>query len=459
MKGLYISAIKRNSGKTTLSIAITRILTDNGYNIATFKKGPDYIDPMWLTKASKRQCFNLDFFFHGKDIVEYFYRKADNADFVIVESNHGLFDDIGVRGKKSNAELAKLLGLPVVLVIDVSELGRSVVPIIMGCQQFDVNLHIAGIMLNRVQNERHKQRLINAIKRYVNIPLFGVIPDNINIKIEQRHLGLASNLNDNEMNRKIQSLADSIKPYIDIELIKKCAIKIDVNKLNVNKFTQKAHKITNKRKLVGICYDRAFNFYYAHNLEIIEKSGGELIYISPLKDKKLPNIDCLYIGGGFPELFAGILEKNYLFKESLIKHIENGLDVYAECGGLIYLVDELIYNDKNFKMLGIIQAKAKFQKKPVAHGYTLLKKNNEMINELHDFPTYLKGHEFHHFYLDDIEERYNYLYKVVRGKGIKNGFDGILYKNVLASFTHIYDNINNSLFASWINRIHLYSNR
>ena len=458
MKGLYVSAIKRSSGKTTLSIAITRLLTGKGYNVATFKKGPDYIDPMWLTKASKRQCFNIDFFFHNKNIKKYFLEKISFTNYVIVESNHGLFDDIGIRGNKSNAELAKLLGLPVVLVIDVSELGRSVVPIIIGCQRFDENLHIVGIILNRVQNDRHKQRLISAIKRYVNIPLLGVIPDDINIKIEQRHLGLTANLSEDEMDRKIDLLAEAVKPYIDIGLIEKCAIEIDVNKLNTNIAAPKTQKIINKKKLVGICYDRAFNFYYANNLEIIKKSGGRLVYISPLKDEKLPNIDCLYIGGGFPELFAEILEKNYIFKESLFKHIEKGLNVYAECGGLIYLVDELIYKGKNYKMLGVLQAKAKFQEKPVAHGYTILKRNTELINVLHDFPNYLKGHEFHHFYLDALKHNI-FAYKVLRGKGIKDGFDGILYKNVLASFTHIYDNIDDSFFTSWINRINLYSNR
>jgi cobyrinic acid a,c-diamide synthase len=458
MKGLYISAIKKSSGKTTLSIAITRLLTDKGYNVATFKKGPDYIDPMWLTVASNGQCFNLDFFFHGKNITEYFYRKADNADFVVVESNHGLFDDVGIMGNKSNAALAKLLGLPVVLVIDVSELGRSVVPIIIGCQQFDENLHVVGIILNRVQNDRHKQKLISAIKRYVNIPVLGVIPDDKNIKIEQRHLGLAANLSEDEMEKKIEFLAEAVEPYIDIGLIEKCAIKIDINRLNTNITAPEIQKIINKKRLVGICYDGAFNFYYANNLEIIKKSGGELVFISPLKDEKLPNIDCLYIGGGFPELFAEILEKNYKFKESLFKYIENGLNVYAECGGLIYLVEELIYKGKNYKMLGALHAKAKFQEKPVAHGYTLLKRNSELINELHDLPNLLKGHEFHHFYLDEL--RHNmFAYKVLRGKGIKDGFDGILYKNVLASFTHIYDNASNSLFASWINRINLYSNR
>ena len=451
MKGLYISAIKRSSGKTTLSIAITRLLAKKGYSVATFKKGPDYIDPMWLTAASKKQCFNIDFFFHKKNIKNYFFEKASGADFVIVESNHGLFDDIGVSGKKSNAELAKLLGLPILLVIDVSEMGRSVIPIILGCQQFDKDLNIVGIVLNRVQNKRHKEKLINAIKKYVNIPIVGVVPDDKEIRIEQRHLGLSANLNELEMDRKVESLANIIKPYIDIDMILGCALDITINKSKVNMTIKKKTINPLDKKLVGICYDRAFNFYYSENLEIIKENGGKLVYLSPLKDKILPKLDCLYIGGGFPELFAATLEKNYAFKESLHKQIEDGLNVYAECGGLIYLVKELIYKGKIYKMLGILQAKARFQEKPVAHGYTILKKINKTTIDRTKLPAYLKGHEFHHFYLDELTD-YEFEYKVLRGKGIKDGFDGILYKNVLANFSHIYDNNEKSLFISLINR-------
>lgn len=451
MKGLYISAIKRSSGKTTLSIAITKLLAEKSYRVATFKKGPDYIDPMWLTVASKRQCFNIDFFFHKKNIKNYFFEKIETSDFVVVESNHGLFDDIGVSGKKSNAELAKLLGLPILLVIDVSEMGRSVIPIILGCQQFDKDLNIVGIVLNRVQNKRHKEKLINAIKKYVNIPIVGVVPDDKEIRIEQRHLGLSANLSELEMDRKVVTLANVIKPYIDMDMILGCALDITMNKSKVNLIIKKKDNNPIDKKLVGICYDRAFNFYYPNNIEIIKNSGGELVYISPLKDKVLPKLDCLYIGGGFPELFAETLENNYSFRENLHKQIEKGLNVYAECGGLIYLVQELIYKDKSYKMLGALHAKAKFQEKPVAHGYTILRRSNKLSRKLPEFPTYLKGHEFHHFYLDELAH-YEFAYKVLRGKGIKDGFDGIIYKNILATFSHIYDSEENSLFISFFSR-------
>ena len=451
MKGFYISAIKRSSGKTTISIAITRLLVNMGFSVATFKKGPDYIDPMWLSMAAKRQCYNIDFFFHKKNIKHYFFEKAGNADYAIVESNHGLFDDVGLTGRKSNAELSKILGLPVILVIDVSELGRSVVPIILGCQQFDEDLKIAGIILNRVQNERHKQKLNCAIKKYLKVPIVGILPEDKNIKIEQRHLGLSAHLSGFEMDEKVEFLSTIVKPYIDLDKIISSASDMNTYLLNFNVYKEKRHNRIVSKKKIGICFDRAFNFYYSDNLEIIKKNGCELVYISPLKDEVLPALDYLYIGGGFPELLAGTLEKNYKFKESLYKQIENGLNVYAECGGLIYLVDELIYKDKTYKMLGILKAKAKFQEKPVAHGYTILKGNDNLLKLFPNCPFYLRGHEFHHFYLEELEH-YDFAYKVLRGKGIKDGFDGILYKNVLASFSHIYDNEENSLFISFFNR-------
>jgi cobyrinic acid a,c-diamide synthase len=452
MKGLYISAIKKSSGKTTLSIAITRLLSDEGYSVATFKKGPDYIDPMWLTLASKRQCFNIDFFFHKKNIKDYFFENANGADFAIIESNHGLFDDIGVCGRKSNAELAKLLGLPILLVIDVSEFGRSIIPIILGILSFDKNIKITGIILNRVQNKRHENKLTSALRKYLNIPIVGVIPVNNEIKIEQRHLGLSSNLEKNEMNGKIDILSSIIKKYIDLNKIKNCATLIDNKSFDILNTDDKLEingRLKNKK--VGICLDKAFNFYYPNNLDIIKKFSKKLYYISPLIDEKLPDIDFLYIGGGFPELFAKILEKNEIFKAHLKKLIENGLYVYAECGGLIYLTEEMIFRNNSYKMLGVIKSKSVFQEKPVAHGYTILKKNNDSRGNVVQLPLVLRGHEFHHFYLEELQH-YDFAYKVLRGKGIKDGFDGILYKNVLANFSHIYDNESSGLFISFVNR-------
>jgi cobyrinic acid a,c-diamide synthase len=453
MKGLYISAIKKSSGKSTISVAIARILANLQYKVITFKKGPDYIDPMWLAKACINECYNLDFFYHKNFLEDFFYMKANSADFAIVEGNHGLFDDMGIRGRKSNAELAKRLKLPVLLVIDVSEFGRTIVPIILGIKSFDKNLTIKGLILNKIQNQRHEMKLLKLIKAYINIPVYGLIPENNSIKIEQRHLGISSCMSECEMEEKINNVAIAIEPYIDIKGIIDKAF-LTINKKSYKPISSERRKIVKKAPenlTVGIFFDRAFNFYYSNNIDLIKKYSKKIIYVSPLSNEKLPDVDFLYIGGGFPELFAEALEKNYIFKEDLLKKIENGVPVYAECGGLIYLVHELIYKGKSYKMLGALHAKAKFQEKPVAHGYTILRRSNKLSRKLPEFPTYLKGHEFHHFYLDELAH-YEFAYKVLRGKGIKDGFDGIIYKNILATFSHIYDSEENSLFISFFSR-------
>jgi cobyrinic acid a,c-diamide synthase len=453
MKGLYISAVKKSSGKSTISVAIARILANLQYKVITFKKGPDYIDPMWLAKACRNECYNLDFFYQKSFLERYFYIKANDADFTIVEGNHGLYDDMGFRGRKSNAELAKKLKLPVLLVIDVSEFGRTIVPVILGIKSFDKNLTIKGLILNKIQNKRHEMKLLKSIKAYINIPVYGLIPENNSIKIEQRHLGISSCMSECEMEEKINNIAIAMEPYIDIKGI------IDEAFLPINKKPFKTISSERKKSIkkdqeiltVGIFFDRAFNFYYRNNIDLIKKYSKKIIYVSPLTDRKLSDVDFLYIGGGFPELFAEALERNYVFKESLLRKIENGLPLYAECGGLIYLGEDLIYDEKNYKMLGLLKTRAQFNKKPVAHGYVILGKNKNSSTNMEGLPNVLRGHEFHHFYVDLLND-YDFAYKALRGKGIRDGYDGLVYKNTMSSFSHIYDNEESSLFISLIDR-------
>ena len=448
MPRIYIAAIKKTSGKTTITIGLNRIFKEMGFKVQPFKKGPDFIDPIWHSQAANRTCRNLDFFFLEKDeLLKYFIEKSKGADLAIIEGNHGLFDDIKPEGGTDNAALAKLTKTPVILVLDVKEMGRSVVPVIIGCQEFDKKLKIMGIILNKVQNERQKKKIVAAIEMYTRLPILGAIPENENIGITQRHLGLSAIMKPSEKEKVISNIADYLKKFLDIEKIIKIA--------NSAEDLPNLKKIKSDKKQVypvkiGIAFDEAFNFYYPDNLESLTESGATLYYFSPLKDR-LPEVDGLYLGGGFPELFLKELEENSLIRKDIKEAIQIGKPVYAECGGFVYLTENVLYKDRKASMVGAIDAEVVFQKKPVGHGYTILKpKAKGWWNQS---AKTIKGHEFHHARIVDI--RNECAFEVERGYGINGICDGALAGNTLASFTHIWSLSNPEFFKSWLKFVYI----
>ncbi len=506
--GFYISATKRNSGKTSLAIAICRLLKQKNFDVQPFKKGPDFIDPMWLSIASQRNCYNLDFYFlSGKKIVKHFIKNSIGSDISIVEGNHGLYDSTDLYGRTSNASLAKLLGLPVILVVDVSEMNRSIVPMILGFKDFDKDLSLNGLLLNKVHSKRHEKNLIKAVEYYTDINVVGAVPNDSEISIKQRHLGLVSTLNKEELDGLIDKIAGKVSGYIDIPAILKISnvstgkIKMagkidkpvnsllvpasdnsnaagkhasapgamslpagnngiynininginDINNININNGNISNRK---KRLKIGIAFDGAFNFYYNENLEQLKDLGVELDMFSPLNDPVLPEVDAVYIGGGFPEVFAQDLEANYNIRRDIKEKVEYGLPVYAECGGLMYLCRSITYDETKSAMVGIIDADVKLTKKPKGHGYTMLKPLNHFGAswQWHQNIRSLKGHEFHHSFLDNMSN-ISFGFDVIRGHGVNGSNDGIICKNVLASFTHVYSKASPSWFKKWVSFI------
>jgi len=444
---VYIAAIKKTSGKTTIAIALNRIFKEMNMIVQPFKKGPDFIDPMWHTQAAGRACRNLDFFFLPKArIANYFISKAKDADISIIEGNHGLFDDIEVEGGSDNATLAKLLSTPIILIIDVKEMGRTIVPIILGCKNFDTDLKIGGVILNRIQNSRQKKRLEEAISRYINIPILGTIPENKDISIAQRHLGLSSTLSRVEREEVICKISDYLKRFLDIKGILRLANSTDrlpdEQDFETNQYDKKQYNSD-----IGVALDEAFNFYYPDNLEALESLGCTLHFFSPLRDSRLPKVDAIYIGGGFPELFLEELESNETLRGDLRKFIESGKPLYAECGGLVYLTKKIGFRGKEGNMVGAIDTESSFQEKPVGHGYTILEPNTNHKGWWSRLRN-LVGHEFHHALLNKTDNRC--AFKIKRGFGINRVCDGIITKNSLASFTHIHALGNVGFFAEWV---------
>ncbi|MHB1645087.1 MAG: cobyrinate a,c-diamide synthase [bacterium] len=468
MQGFYISAAKRNSGKTTISIAIMRLLRNKGLIVQSFKKGPDFIDPMWLSIATGKNCYNLDFYFMSKDkIKKHFLEHSLNSDINIVEGNHGLYDSIDLYGKSSNASMAKLLRLPVILVIDVGEFNRGVVPLLLGFRNFDKKVNIKGIILNKIHSKRHEKNLINAINYYTDLKVVGNIPNDPELSIKQRHLGLMSTLSGEDVENLVSNISSKISNYIDLEgiiNISKIAAKsyADVN-LKYNIITASAAHVAPPKKIesgrvrervkIGIAYDGAFNFYYNENIETLENLGCEIIRFSPLKDDGLPKVDALYIGGGFPEIFCKDLEANSNLRMDIREKIEIGLPVYAECGGLMYLCKSISCDDIMYEMVGAIDADVKWTKKPKGHGYTKLTtafydKNSRLwFNKI----KFLKGHEFHHSYLETpSSNNMNFAFNVEKGFGVNGESDGIIYKNIIASYTHIFSPSSPGWFKNWV---------
>jgi len=407
-----------------------------------FKKGPDYIDAEWLSKAAKHPCFNLDPFLMDKEtILASFVSRAQKGDIAIIEGNRGLFDGMDQEGSSSTAELAKLLKAPVILVVDCTKATRTIAALVLGCKAFDPELSIQGVILNRIGTQRHVKIVQSAIEKYTNIPVIGAIKRQKKDPLPMRHLGVTPTDEHPSVINTLDSLKDLINTSIDLDYVKKIAASAPslpdkplkgLIKLN------KPKKCSSISPLIGIFRDAAFQFYYPENLEMLEKLGAKLVFINSLTQPHLPQVDALYIGGGFPETQAEKLANNHLLRQAVKAAIEAGLPVYAECGGLMYLGQHIIWNGKKYPMVGAINWDFMVGKKPVGHGYTILEVTKP--NPFYAQGTILRGHEFH--YSKPVPANpslpTSFACKVQRGAGFIQNKEGIIYKNLFATYTHIH---------------------
>lgn len=437
---LVIAAPQGRSGKTTLTLGLCAAFNSRGLNVQPFKKGPDYIDPSWLQKAAGRPCYSLDPFFyqHSDSLLQAFDCYAQNADLSIVEGNHGLFDSFDENGNGSTAAVARSLASPILLVVNAARTGRSIAAIVHGCQTFEPDTNIAGIVLNNVAQGRHEARLRQAIESYCHIPVIGAIPRDDRLTIPDRHLGLIPSGEEQSYQSAIAACAEAVHHYLDLDAI--IEIASQATSLPDFGYAQQT-RISDDHLLpkIGILRDRAFTFYYPENLEALEVTGAKLIYIDSLRDSSLPPVDALYIGGGFPEIFMDELSANITLRESIRQAIEADLPVYAECGGLMYLSQRIVWGEKSVPMVGILPCEIEMTGKPQGHGYVVAEVQSE--NPFFQIGTVLRGHEFHNsrlISLDDDAESLPSVYKLSRGKGLGNNRDGLTYRNVLAVYTHLH---------------------
>ena len=434
MNSYLITSTRKSSGKTTITIGLSRILNRMKYNLATFKKGPDYIDPLWISKASKTSCYNLDFnTMSTAEIKKLFKLKTQNTALNLIEGNKGLFDGVSLDGSDSNAAMAHLLKLEIILVIDCSGITRGIAPLINGYKDFDPKIKYKGIILNNIASDRHEGKIINAIAEYSDFKVFGSIHKNNKIEILEQHLGLQPSFLTSSNNNIINNIASLVKSSVDIKhLVKGVSNKKKLSTKTPNVITKKYAGIS-----IGVARDNAFGFYYADDIEKFKSLGARIIYFNTLKDKSLPNVDALFIGGGFPELVAKELSSNKKMISSIKNFINANKPVYAECGGLMYLAKSIKINDKSFRMVGIINGRVVMHDKPVGRGHVELIKSSSHPWLLSN--DSIKAHEFHYSRLSLDAKLSNYAYKVKRGYGVNGKYDGIKYKNLLATYSHLRD--------------------
>lgn len=433
---LLVAAPRKSSGKTLLSIGLTAALTERGLAVQPFKKGPDFIDPRWLTFAANgRDCRNLDIFLMGKDVVlERFLGYGESADISLIEGNHGLFDGQDIEGSDCGAGLADWLQTPVLLVVDCRGIARGVAPLVRGLVDFPGGNHIKGLVLNNVATPRHETRLRAALERYCTIPVVGVLPRNAEVVIDERHLGLEPVGEREELQDRIQIIKDFVAKHVDIDAV--IALAGSATPFTPLAPAKKVAPQHSSKVRVAYAADRAFHFYYPDNLEALQEEGVELIPFSMLQDAKLPPVDGLFIGGGFPEMFMEELAANRSLMTDIRQNVEAGMPVYAECGGLMVLAEQIEWKDRVARFSGALPIDIVMHKRPQGYGFMELEGSGESVWPHKD--EQIRCHEFHYSKVVRIGEGVRFAYRVKRGFGVDGVNDGILYKNVFASYAHIH---------------------
>ncbi|MDP1653114.1 MAG: cobyrinate a,c-diamide synthase [Rhodocyclaceae bacterium] len=446
MHRFLISAAHKSSGKTTLSIGLAAALKARGLTVQPFKKGPDYIDPLWLGSAAGRGCRNLDFFLSPHDEIRAQFAHGHDADVCLVEGNKGLYDGLALDGSNSNAALARLLDLPVILVLDARGMTRGIAPLILGYQAFEPDIRIAGVILNRLGGSRHEAKLRAVIEHYTDVPVLGAVHDDAQLAMVERHLGLMPANEAAQADQAIAAIAERVACQVDLERL----LALTATNIRLAAPPKSAAAPQRASVRVAIARDAAFGFYYTDDLEALADAGAELVPFDTLKDAQLPPCDALFIGGGFPESFIDELADNASLRNEIRSAIEDGLPAYAECGGLMYLARSISWHGKTRPMVGVIDGDILMHEKPVGRGYVIIEPNDEHpwrqsgkdgADERRltgaDFSQPLHAHEFHYSEIRGLPTDTRYAYAVKRGHGVDGKHDGILRHNLLASYTHL----------------------
>lgn len=426
---VVIAGATSGVGKTSITCGIIYGLKKKGYSIQSFKVGPDYIDPTYLSAVSDNSTRNLDAWIMGENAVLESFAKNSHSDISVIEGVMGYYDGFsGATNQSSTHHVATILQAPTILVLDASKTARSIAATALGYVKFHKNSRIVGLVLNKLGSKKHEEMCRLALAS-LKIPILGCIPKNQDFSLESRHLGLIPAVEQDDLKSKITKIAKKITQYLDIEKIISIAYSTSPI-LYRTKTSQEKIKTT-----IAVALDKSFNFYYYDNFDSLRRNGAKIEFFSPISDSSPPECSGIYIGGGFPEVLGGPLAKNESMKKLIKKLAEQEMPIYGECGGLMYLTNSIKYNSKKYSMVGLFDANTIMEQKMVLN-YTeatvasncLIAKNN----------TKLLGHEFHYSELDSIPRDAKFAYDLSIGVGIKNKKDGLVQYNTLASYMHLY---------------------
>lgn len=424
---VVISASNSSSGKTMLTCGIARALRKRGYEVQTFKVGPDFIDPKYLTLASGRRAINLDsWLMTEEEILRDFESYCEGADLAIIEGVRSLYDSsdpLSLKG--STFSVAKILRAPILLTVDIRGLNLGSAAIVKGfASLFEAD--IRGVILNSSRSERHELKARKAVEELAKIQVLGTIPRRKELEIGMRHLGLITVEEiEREVEEKIEKWAEIVEQRLNLEEL----VRIAESAEEIPDIRESVEK-KEPDVSIAVALDKCFNFYYAQNLDRLKALGANLKFFSPL-EPHFPEADGIIIGGGYPEIFAGEFDR--VAMRLLRERIEDSCPCYAECGGLMLLCDKLVVEGKKFKGVGLIPAEAVLDLSKRFLGYTRARVVED--NVLSEKGDIVLGHEFHYSYLDATD--FKYAYELERGYGIDGVHDGILVHKCLASYIHV----------------------
>jgi len=428
---LVVAGLAGDSGKTLLALGLARALRNRGLRVAPLKKGPDYIDAAWLGSAAGAPGRNLDTFLMSPEALGTAVARGMPADVLVIEGNRGVHDGLDASGSHSTAELAKVLEAPVVLVVDVTKMTRTTAALVKGCIALDPDVNIAGIVLNRVGTQRHETVIREAIRRVSGPPVLGAIPRLKQDPLPGRHLGLVTAAEHPRREDTLEEIARLVEDHADLD-----AMLVTARSAPTATLPELATMRTGSPVRVGVFRDEALSFYYPENLEALEGAGAALVFISPLADRDLPDVDALYFGGGFPEVHVDLLANNRPIREAVRNAAAGGMPIYAECGGLMFLARELIVEDVTYPMSGVLDLVVEQEARPQGHGY--VEAEVDRANPFFMAGARLRGHEFHYSKVIGGRDADATTLELDRGRGIGERRDGIVKDQVWASYLHVH---------------------
>ncbi|MDA8234799.1 MAG: cobyrinate a,c-diamide synthase [Clostridia bacterium] len=453
MPRIMLAGTHSGVGKTTLTTALLAALTRKGYRVQPFKVGPDYIDPGYHKLATGRFSRNLDSWMLGEDGVrELFARSAVTGDFSVIEGVMGLYDGASSTNDfGSSAHVAKILKTPVILVLDVKSMARSAAAVVLGYLKLDPEVPVAGIILNKVGGYSHYQIVKEAIESQCDVPIVGYLLKNKVVEMPERHLGLVPTGENGTLGAALEALVEEISKTIDLNMIIEIARSAKPLEVSFSGVVFPEKKAAAKVK-IAYALDEAFNFYYRDGLELLEAFGARLVPFSPLKDKSLPpDIGGVYIGGGFPEMFLEGLAANTAMMDSLREAHQQGMPIYAECGGLMYLTRAIIdFQGNKYPMVGLVPGVCRMQQRLAAMGYVTACSNGN--NVLAGQGEQYRGHEFHYSTLEVEDSQFPWALELTKNRGGSVKEEGYAAGNLLASYVHVHFGSNPRLARNFVDK-------